>query len=89
MDSKYASFGGGGNDMKNVNNFKRKNHNVNINAKRLKLTSNQHPKVIVSANGNSSQKVETKVEPLRENLQEARKLLPVYMVKGRFVLHNI
>lgn len=70
--------------MKKPNNFKRKKHHVNLNVKRIKL-SNSKDQHVHDTNGNSSQNIETKVDVQKENLQEARRQLPVYMVKGRFV----
>lgn len=82
MDSKYTSMGQENGDKKNT--FKRKNFMENVNIKKHK--SNNVVTKSICANGfkvkNGIDETPNK-QSIGENLQEARKLLPVYTVRGR------
>lgn len=90
MDSKYSAIGGPNSENQNKHGFlKRKKAIVeNLMIKKPKF-SNGTISVIEKNNCQEKKGGDQKVEiekVVKENLQDARKQLPVYMVKARFVL---
>lgn len=89
MDSKYASVGIG-NNLK-AGGLKRKHAIENIKAKKIKLSNEaagvsvtNNNKVVANGHNNVS---ETKiVQESVQDLQVARRRLPVFMVKNRLIL---
>ncbi|XP_049887810.1 ATP-dependent RNA helicase DHX33-like isoform X2 [Pectinophora gossypiella] len=87
MDSKYTSVG-----LEKTNGIKRKNNIDNIKVKRIKLSKENS--IAVSTNGHafhikngeekSNNNNNIRIVP-DENLQEARRKLPVYAVRGRLL----
>lgn len=89
MDSKYSAIGGPNSENQNKHGFlKRKKAIVeNLMIKKPKF-SNGTISVIEKNNCQEKKGGDQKdeIEKVKENLQDARKQLPVYMVKARFVL---
>lgn len=82
MDSKYASIGGA-NEIKN--NFKRNKPVLNINTKKIKLSNEGSSLLTAVANGQgvNSSCGKNILKESKDNLQDARRQLPVNMVRGR------
>ncbi|KAM3959053.1 LOW QUALITY PROTEIN: ATP-dependent RNA helicase DHX33 [Aphomia sociella] len=77
MDSKYAAIG-------SVNELKKKAAIDNIKVKKLKLSNENTQKVNKHVLENGNKKVLPNVSSI-ENLQEARRRLPVYAVRNRLI----
>lgn len=87
MDSKYTSVGVG-NSLKS-NGFKRKHAVENIKVKKIKLSNDNVTKtnnIKVESNGHENAAENKIVKETVQDLQEARKQLPVYMVRNRYVI---
>lgn len=85
MDSKYASIG-----LVKTNNLKRKISLDNLKVKKLKLTNDSAPGSVLGTNGHTNQNCnkESKIAKATpsEDLQDARRRLPVYTVRGRYAI---
>ncbi|XP_047041649.1 ATP-dependent RNA helicase DHX33 [Helicoverpa zea] len=85
MDSKYASVGMG-NSVKS-NGLKRKRAVENIKVKKVKLSNNVSTtnNIKVETNGRNNVREDKVVNEPAQDLQEARRQLPVYMVRNRLL----
>ena len=88
MDSKYASVGVS-NTLKS-NGLKRKHAVENIKVKKIKLSNDNVSKtnnIKVETNGHENVTDNKIVKETVQDLQEARRQLPVYIVRNRYVIH--
>lgn len=90
MDSKYTSVGVENNHK--VNGLKRKHVVENIKVKKIKLSHDSRGvanniKVETNTNGHNNIKENNIIKEPIQDLQEARRQLPVYMVRHRYVFN--